>query len=227
MRIKILGTRGNVTASAPKHARHSGILVDGRILLDLGEAAYLDYRPRCVFITHLHPDHAAFMRADVRMNAEIFLPEATSRLPGARVISRPVRIDSYRVVPVPTVHSHRARSLGYIVRSRDRSFFYGSDMVFVEPRYRHRLRHLDLAIIDGSYIRRGGLVRIDRESGAYYGHAGIPDLVEFFRPFCRRIVVAHFGSWFYKDVEASIRKIESLGDGARVIAAHDGLAMNL
>jgi len=73
MRIKILGTRGNVTASAPKHARHSGILVDGRLLLDLGEAAYLDYRPRYVFITHLHPDHAAFMGSSVKIVGELWL----------------------------------------------------------------------------------------------------------------------------------------------------------
>jgi hypothetical protein len=41
MRLKILGTRGNILPSAPRYARHSGILVDSRILLDLGEATFL------------------------------------------------------------------------------------------------------------------------------------------------------------------------------------------
>ena len=50
MHITVLGTRGNVSPSAPKHARCSGILVDGLLLLDLGEATYLRYRPRHVFI---------------------------------------------------------------------------------------------------------------------------------------------------------------------------------
>jgi glyoxylase-like metal-dependent hydrolase (beta-lactamase superfamily II) len=113
MRVTILGTRGNIRPSAPKHARHSGILVDRRLLLDLGEAAYLDLEPQHIFITHLHPDHAVFMEADVTPNAEVYVPEPTKRLPGARVISGPVRIRSYRIIPVPTVHSHRLRSLGY------------------------------------------------------------------------------------------------------------------
>jgi ribonuclease BN (tRNA processing enzyme) len=227
MRITILGTRGNVARSAPKHVRHSGILVDGLLLLDLGEAAYLRYRPRHVFITHLHPDHAAFMTARLKPNAKVYVPEATSRLRDARILSRPIRVDSYRIVPVPTVHSHRARSVGYVVENHGRSFFYSSDMIRIEPRYYRRLGRLDLVITEGSYIRKGGLVRINRESGECYGHAGIPDLVEFFRRFSRRIVISHFGSWFYKDIDASIRRIESLGNGARVSAAHDGLRIEI
>lgn len=87
MRLKILGTRGNIPASAPRYARRSGILVDARILLDLGEAAYLRYRPRHIFITHLHPDHAAFPRTGAGTDAEIYLPEWSSMLPAARVMS--------------------------------------------------------------------------------------------------------------------------------------------
>jgi hypothetical protein len=100
-------------------------------------------------------------------------------------------------------------------------------MIRIEPRYHRRLRRLDLVITDGSYMRKGGFVRIDRESGDYYGHAGIPDLVEFFRQFSRRIVISHFGSWFYKDIDAAIRKIESLGNGSHVVAAHDGLRITI
>jgi hypothetical protein len=46
MRLTILGTRGNILPSAPGYARHSGILVDARILLDLGEAEYLRHGRR-------------------------------------------------------------------------------------------------------------------------------------------------------------------------------------
>jgi len=225
MRLKILGTRGNVPPSAPHYARHSGILVDGRILLDLGEPAYLRYRPRHIFITHLHRDHAAFLRTEVRTDAEIYVPEHTSRLPVARVISRPLRSGPYRIVPVPTVHSLKVRSTGYIIERGGRRVFYSSDLVAVEPRYHRRLRRLDLVITEGSYMRKGGLVRTDPASGRPFGHAGIPDLVEFFVGFTSRIVVTHFGSWFYKDVAASIKRIERLGDGVRISAARDGLVI--
>jgi ribonuclease BN (tRNA processing enzyme) len=227
MRLKILGTRGDIVPSAPKYARHSGVLVDGRILLDLGEAAYLRYRPQHIFITHLHPDHAAFLRTEVITDAEIYLPEPTCKLPTARVMSRPVQSGSYRIVPVPTIHSTKVSSLGYVVESGGRRVFFSSDLVTIQRRYHRRLRQLDLVITEGSFIRLGGLVRTDPASGRPFGHTGIPNLIEFFRPFTSRIVITHFGSWFYKDIPASIQQIASLGDGVRTSAARDGLVINV
>ena len=227
MRLEILGTRGNIRPSAPNYTRHSGILVDGRILLDLGEVAYLGYRPRQVFITHLHPDHAAFLRSEVVTDAPIYLPEPTRKLPSGRVMSRPVRSGPHRIVAVPTVHSPTVRSVGYVVEKGGRRVFFSSDLVSIEQRYHRRLRRLDLVITEGSYLRRGGLVRTDPATGRRFGHAGIPDLVEFFRRFTSRIVVTHFGSWFYQDIAASIRRIASLGDGVRTSAAHDGLVITV
>jgi len=226
MRLEILGTRGDILPSAPKYARHSGILVDARILLDLGEAAYLRYRPQHIFITHLHPDHAAFLRTAVITDAEIYVPEPTRKSPAARVISRPVRCGSYRIVPVPTVHSLKVRSVGYLIEKGGRRVFFSSDLVSIERRYHPRLRRLDLVITEGSYMRRGGLVRTDPMSGRPFGHTGIPNLIEFFRPFTSRIVITHFGSWFYKDIAASIQRIASLGDGVQTSAAHDGLVID-
>jgi hypothetical protein len=83
--------------------------------------------------------------------------------------------------------------------------------VAIEPRYQRRLRQLDLVVTDGSYLRRGGLVRVDAETGVRFGHAGVPDLVELFRRFTRRIVITHFGSWFYRGCPrraAADRRIE-------------------
>jgi ribonuclease BN (tRNA processing enzyme) len=227
MRLKVLGTRGNILPSAPNFARHSGILVDSRILLDLGEAAYLRYRPQQIFISHLHPDHAAFLRTTVVADAEIYVPEPTRRLPTARVMSRPLRSGSYRIVPVPTVHSLKVRSLGYIVQKGRRRVFFSSDLVSIQRRFLSRLGRLDLVITEGSYLRRGGLVRIDPVTGRPFGHTGIPNLVELFRPFTSRIVITHFGSWFYRDIPASIRQIAALGDGVRTSAARDGLVINI
>jgi hypothetical protein len=71
-------------------------MVDGRLLLDLGEATYLKYRPRYGFLIHLPSDHAVFMTTNVRLNTKIHVPEPMSRLPDARVLSRPIRVNSYR-----------------------------------------------------------------------------------------------------------------------------------
>jgi ribonuclease BN (tRNA processing enzyme) len=227
MRLKFLGTRGNIVPTAPGYARHSGILVDARILLDLGEAAYLRYRPQHIFISHLHLDHAAFLRSEVVTDATIYLPEPTRKLPAARVMTRPVRTGPYRIVPVPTVHSATVRSVGYVVERGRRRVFYSSDLVSIDRRYRRRLGRLDLVITEGSYLRSGGLVRTDPASGKPFGHTGIPNLIELFRPYTTRIVITHFGSWFYNDIAASIRQIASLGRGIRTSAARDGLAISI
>ena len=92
MRIEILGTRGNVAPSARGHARHAGVLIDDTILLDLGEISYLRRRPRTVFVTHLHPDHAAFLLTRRAPHADIYLPERCPIVPSARIIGRAVRI---------------------------------------------------------------------------------------------------------------------------------------
>jgi len=62
MRITILGSRGNIEAKARRHSKHSGILIDRFLLLDVGEKAYLKVRPKYIFITHLHSDHAAIQQ---------------------------------------------------------------------------------------------------------------------------------------------------------------------
>ncbi|MGZ5154636.1 MAG: MBL fold metallo-hydrolase, partial [Burkholderiales bacterium] len=214
--------------SALSAAANSGILIDGELLVDLGELAYLDYLPGYIFIMHLHADHVAFMDAHVEITAQVYVPEPTSRLPAAHVISGPVHVGSFKVIPVPTIHSNRTHSVGYVVETKGRRLFYSSDMVSIEPQYQRRLRHLDLVITDGSYMRKGGLVRIDPNSGGRYGHAGIPDLVEFFRPLAKHILITHFGSWFYKDIETSIRKVEALSDAVHhVVAAYDGLTISI
>jgi hypothetical protein len=40
-------------------------------------------------------------------------------------------------------------------------------------------------------------------------------------------VITHFGSWFYKDIAASLREIASLGEGIRTSAARDGLVISV
>jgi hypothetical protein len=100
-------------------------------------------------------------------------------------------------------------------------------MVSIHRRYHARLGELDLVITDGSFMRRGGLVRRDPATGKPFGHAGIPDLVDFFQRFTRRIVITHFGSWFYADIADSIRRIARLSDGAEVSAARDGMVLRL
>jgi hypothetical protein len=89
-------------------------------------------------------------------------------------------------------------------------------------KYHSQLKNLDLVITDGSFIRKGGMIRQDEE-GNIYGHKGIPGLVNLFEDYTDRIIFTHFGSWFYKDIKEARKKIEKLSEKASVEAAYDGL----
>jgi len=52
MKIKILGTKAKIKASAKKHKNFSGVLIDNRILFDVGEEMYLKENPEAIVFTH-------------------------------------------------------------------------------------------------------------------------------------------------------------------------------
>jgi glyoxylase-like metal-dependent hydrolase (beta-lactamase superfamily II) len=81
MTIQILGTRGEIELSAPNHLKHSGMLIDDKILIDVGEKKYLKLNPDVIFITHLHPDHAFFLKRNkqARISVPVFAPEKITK----------------------------------------------------------------------------------------------------------------------------------------------------
>ena len=82
MKIKVLGSRGEIDFSAPGYENHSGVLIDDTILFDIGEEKYLEYHPEYIFITHLHPDHAYFVRHSQEFDFTVYAPKGikTSRM---------------------------------------------------------------------------------------------------------------------------------------------------
>jgi ribonuclease BN (tRNA processing enzyme) len=223
MKVTILGTRANIDKTAPWHSKHAGVLVDEVILLDLGEKEYLQYNPDVVFITHLHPDHAFFMLNYGRLDLEIYAPEEASGKTKTKIIEGTVKHGSYEVTAFPTHHSKTAKSVAYLIRKGSSSLMYTGDIIWLDKKYRENIDKIDLIITDGSYIRKGGLVRKDPETGRLYGHNGIPDLVRLFQEYTGRIVFTHFGSWFYKDIAEARKKITSMSSKhTKVEASRDG-----
>ena len=225
MRLRILGTRGNIQKFAPRYFKHSGILIDDCLLLDAGEKEFLKYRPQWIFVTHLHPDHAALKPGDIPKDIPVYAPEISPILPGAQRVSDPVVVGSYTVTPIPTVHSQHVKSVGYVVQRGKQKIFYSSDMIRIESKYHRLLRGMNLIITDGSFMRSKGLIRLDARTREPFGHNGIPDLVKFFSAFTDCIVVTHFGTWFFRDISKSCQKVESLGNSVRVIPAYDGMLL--
>lgn len=230
MKITILGTRGEIEESAPYHSKHSGILIDDTLLLDCGEASFLDYQPDAILITHLHPDHAFFVRPKLYKDIDIpiYAPEPFKDL-SITVTNKPFTINSYVITPIPTIHSLKVKSNAYLIEHNHKKILYTGDMIWIEKKHHSLFKNLDLIITEASYARRNGLIRRDPQTGAIYGHTGVPNLIALFKPYTSTIVLVHFGSWFYRNIKKA-RKL--LNDQAKqndidIIVGYDGLTISL
>jgi len=236
MKVKILGTRGEIEESLPKHSKHSGVLVDGKLLFDLGEKEFLKYHPKHIFITHLHPDHAYFVRWGKEEKPSVSIPIYCPELPekkflrdSVRVLTTEIELDSYKIICIPTHHSKKVKSQAYLIKSEQHSVLYTGDLIWINKEYQDLFNRVDVIITEGSFIRKGGMVRKDKETGQLYGHTGIPNLIDLFKSYTKKIVFMHFGAWFYKDIDAARKVIEALGKekGIQTFAAYDGMEIDL
>jgi len=214
-----LGTRGEIEPSAPKHSNHSGILIDNKMMFDLGEEKFLREKPNCIFITHLHPDHAFFARRPItppapsclKRGIKIFAPEKYAGFPQIKIAKRINKINGYKITAIPTIHSLHVKSCAYFIEKGGKKILYTGDMIWIKKTYHHFLKNLDAVITEGSFIKKGGMVRRGKTTRRIFGHNGIPDLIKFFSKFTKQIILVHFGSWFYKDADGAKKKIKKLG----------------
>jgi ribonuclease BN (tRNA processing enzyme) len=228
----VLGTRGEVESSGPYHSRHSGVLLDDTVLLDLGEQEFLRYHPRCVFITHLHPDHAFFMRRfskePIRFPMPVYVPEQSGKGFDMRLVKETMSCDQYTVWSIPTHHSKKVASAAFLVQRNGQRILYTGDLVWINKEYRHLFDPVDLVVTEASFLRKGGRVIRDQQTGRLYGHAGIPNLIALFKEYTKHLLFVHFGEWFYHDVPLARKKLMDLGkqQGIHVIVGYDGLILD-
>lgn len=229
MRIKVLGTRGEVEPSAPYHSRHSGLLVDDTLLLDLGEREFLNPKPRSIFITHLHPDHAFFVSEPGAIDIPVYAPEATQMASNVRIAESTVRTNSYRVLPIPTHHSTIHKSTAYLIDNGKQKLLYTGDMIWINKEYHNLFNGLTLVVTEASFIRKGGMVRRDKDTGQIYGHTGIPNLIDLFKRFTRHILFMHFGGWFYEGAREARQRLNELGrkNNVGIYIGYDGMELDL
>ncbi|MBS0349726.1 MAG: MBL fold metallo-hydrolase [Proteobacteria bacterium] len=228
MNLKILGTRGEIEPSARYHSNHSGIILDQTILLDCGEKKFLEQLPDYILITHLHPDHAFFVRdpqEPTSIATPIYAPEIFHGNTKVIPFNHPIQLGSYLVTPIPTIHSHRVASQAYLITKDNKKILYTGDMIWIEKKYHALLANLDLVVTEASFIDQGGFIKKHPVSGKLFGHTGIPNLIRFFQPFTQHLVLVHFGSWFYQDIQLARKKIKALSkqSNINITVGYDGL----
>ncbi|MFP4664908.1 MAG: MBL fold metallo-hydrolase [Bacteroidales bacterium] len=225
MKIQILGTRGEIDASAPWHSKHSGVLINDELMIDLGEESYLQYNPGFVLFSHFHPDHAFFMRKNnsLKQKIQAYGPEKPEELNDVNLVDEAFEKNGYHITPIPVIHSLKVKSLAYLIEKDGKRLLYTGDMAWIEKKYQKSLGQLDVVITEGSFIEKGGMIRRDKKSGKIYGHTGVPDIIRIFSKYTCRIILMHFGTWFMDDVKAGRDKIKEYSpEDTEVHAARDG-----
>lgn len=214
--MKILGTRGEVEEYSAAHKKHSGILVH-QVLFDCGEKEFLDHKPKAIFISHLHPDHAYWVKTKEEMpQVPIWAPEL-----GLKKLEKK-EIDELTVTAIPTAHSKKVKSAGYLIEYKGKKIFYSADMMWILKKYFPMIKDCDLVITEGSSFDRD-LIRKDKETGDRYGHKSIENLVRFWdRMGAKKIVITHYGKWLIDNPEKGYEKIRELG----AEPAKDGTEIN-
>ena len=224
MKIKILGTRGKIEPKTENHVNHTGFLINGNILIDVGEPKYMDYDPEVIVFTHFHPDHAFFVPKKQKFTPEIplFGPETHKLIPKLKVIEKEFWIEDYKFTPVPVIHALKLKSLGYLIQKGQKKVFITGDVAWIEKADLAELPPLDLIITEASFINKGG--RINRKKDRIFGHTGIPDLIRLLSPFTQKIAFCHYGEWFFEHPsEVSKNRIQELQENVELVPTHDGM----
>jgi glyoxylase-like metal-dependent hydrolase (beta-lactamase superfamily II) len=76
----------------------------------------LKYNPEYILITHLHPDHAYFVRHHEKpsISVPMYAPEKYDNAQ-IDVMHKLFKIKNYKITPIPTVHSIKVKSNAYLI----------------------------------------------------------------------------------------------------------------
>jgi phosphoribosyl 1,2-cyclic phosphodiesterase len=239
MKLRFLGTRGEIEARTRRHRMHSSLLVSYRgdhVMIDCG----LDWlgkferlRPSAIVLTHAHPDHAWGLKNGAP--CPVHAPKKTwQSLKNCPVEDRhlikervPTKICDITFEAFPVEHSLLAPAVGYRVSASRTCIFYGPDLLFIHDRAA-ALKDVQVYIGDGATLARS-FVR--KRGDKLIGHATVRTQLGWCaKEGVPRAIITHCGSEIVTGDERNLAaRLRAMGTerGVETRIARDGMELVL
>lgn len=239
MKLKFLGTRGNIEARTRRHHMHSSMIVSyygKEVMLDCGEdwlGEVKGLNVRAILVTHAHPDHTWGLKegapCPVYATEESWEGMDNFDIQERKVMAprEPTDIEGITFEAFPVDHSTRAPAVGYRITAGRVAIFYVPDVVWIHDR-EGALSGAKLYVGDGATITRS-MVRKPGE--ALIGHTPIRTQLTW----CQKegvpqAIFTHCGSEIVEGDERTLgAEIRDLAQerGVKAEIAHDGMEVIL
>ncbi len=239
MKLRFLGTRGEIEARTRRHRMHSSLLVSYRgdhVMIDCG----LDWlgkferlRPSAIVLTHAHPDHAWGLKngapCPVHAPKKTWLSLKKCQVEDRHLINErvPTKIYGITFEAFPAEHSLLAPAVGYRVSASRTCIFYGPDLLFIHDRAA-ALKDVQVYIGDGATLARS-FVR--KRGDKLIGHATVRTQLGWCaKEGVPRAIITHCGSEIVTGDERNLAaRLRAMGAerGVEIRIAHDGMELVL
>ena len=231
MKIKFLGTKGEIEESSKKHKYHSSLLLSYKkfkLLIDYGilhKYKLEKIKADAILITHAHPDHYSWTKEDIETNIPVYLTKKTfdygkfkPKNPHIIKPNKKLKLGPFTILPYKVLHSIRCPAIGFKISFNKKTLIYNPDLVDIVNKDKI-LRNVNYYIGDGSCIK-ANLVR--RIGNKIFGHTRITTQINWCKKHnIKNIFFTHLGK------ETISKEKEFKKKHPEIILAYDGMERKL
>ncbi len=199
MKLKFLGTKGEIEEKTRKHKYHSSLLLENKgfkLLIDHGlkSKKLSKIKPNAILITHAHPDHFIWVKKDEVYQGKIYVTRDTRRATKFEKnfeiikLNKWFKIGPFRILAYRVIHSLIAPAVGLKIKNK-KTIIYNPDIIVMKNKA--VLKNVDLYIGDGSSFK-SNLIR--RKNDKLFGHTRMTTQINWCKKYgIEKVIFTHLG----------------------------------